>query len=372
MQSDIFLIRAACLAPSSMRALLLLSLCSAAAAAPGPLPSDLHASLLRDGHARVDALVAGATAAAWLPRVLAAARAEEAACARCPAAARDDPSNAACYCCPAPPASPRAFFRARRLAAFDSSLAALPLERALARAAAAALAVPRVRLYQWSAFVKAPGEAASAWHQDSAASPLAGDKSVTVWLALTDVPSEAGSLRFATGSHLPGVPLPSLRDVPLPQRLARMARWEDADVARTGCALTPARAMRAGDATLHLGWTLHSAPPNFSPGVRVALAVQYFADGARVHPELLALDDAGEAAAVAATGAVAPAAHRGVRFEAADGGPALLVRLLADDAITWTAWLRARPSLLVPGMPAAHSELMPLAWPSPAQQQHEF
>ena len=342
--------------------------CAAAVSAAARLPADLHSSLLRDGHARVDALIAGATAESWLARVLAAARAEEAACARCPAAAVEDPANSTCFCCPAASASsPRSFFRARRLAAHDASLAALPHARELARAAAAALAVPRVRLYQWSAFIKAPGDGVSAWHQDAAASPLAGDKSVTVWLALSAVPAEAGPLRFASGSHLPGVPLPSLRDVPLAQRLARMALWDDADMARTGCPLTPARAMNAGDATLHLGWTLHAAPPNLSPYARVALAVQYFADGARIHPDLLALDD-GEAAVAAATGAVmAPAAHRGVRFEAAEGGPALLVRLLADDTITWSAWLRARPPLLVPGAPVAHPELTPLVWGDPAR-----
>ena len=306
------------------------------------LPDHLHRDLVQDGHARLPRLLTSGEASEWLRRVVAASRAEEAACSVCSARAIADPSDSTCYCCPAP-APDRSFFRARRLAQFDPSLESLPRHPAIVAAAAAALAVPRVRLYQWSSFLKAPGEAASGWHQDAAASPLRGDKAVTVWIALSDVPAAVGSLRFATGSHLPGVPIPSLRDVPLVERLVKMSNWSDADVERmTGLPLTDALAMSAGDATMHLGWTLHSALPNTSPDLRVAIALQYVADGARIYPDLLELDE--ESGASSGD----PLLRRGVRFDAADGA-ALYVRLLADDAITWTQWLRARPPLLIPG-----------------------
>ena len=40
--------------------------------------------------------------------------------------------------------------------------------------------------------------------------------------------------------------------------------------------------MRAGDATFHSGWTLHSAPGNRSDNMREVMTVIYLADGARV------------------------------------------------------------------------------------------
>jgi hypothetical protein len=42
--------------------------------------------------------------------------------------------------------------------------------------------------------------------------------------------------------------------------------------------------MRVGDVSCHHGWTLHMAPEQ-PPGTprRAALAISYFADGARVH-----------------------------------------------------------------------------------------
>lgn len=42
--------------------------------------------------------------------------------------------------------------------------------------------------------------------------------------------------------------------------------------------------MQTGDVSCHHGWTLHTAPkhPSATPP-RLALAVSYFADGARVH-----------------------------------------------------------------------------------------
>jgi len=133
--------------------------------------------------------------------------------------------------------------------------------------------------------------------------------------------------------------------------------------------------MAAGDATLHLGWTLHAAAPNTSPEPRVALALQYFVDGARIHEDLLELEGGegglgGRAAgrhgkaAIGVRGeeGLSPPAPRGVRYDAAGGAPSLFVRLLSDDAITWTAWLRARPPVLVPGAVMQHEELTPVVW----------
>ena len=40
--------------------------------------------------------------------------------------------------------------------------------------------------------------------------------------------------------------------------------------------------MKAGDATFHAGWTLHSAPGNQSPNMREVMTIIYMADGAKV------------------------------------------------------------------------------------------
>lgn len=321
--------------------------------------------LLADGYERLPSLMSAELARAWGARVLAAAEREAAWCRECNSTDASLPMHRCSGCDTTSVAGGRkSFFRARRLLAEDAELAKLVRSRALTRAVARALGAGKgqLRLYQASAFVKFPGDLPSAWHQDSAASPLATDKAATLWLALSDVPASAGSLQFANGSHLPHTPL-SLRDLSSPARLAAVSAFTDAEIeARTRCAVTPAVDMRAGDATLHLGWTMHAAPPNRSNTTRVALAVQYFIHGARVHRDLLAFDDR-EGVGIARDGELLVAeasAQRGIRFEPEGGGRALFVRLLSDDLATWAPWLHARPPLLVPGALVAHETLTPL------------
>ena len=212
--------------------------------------------------------------------------------------------------------------------------------------------VSALRLYAASVFLKRPGDGLSLWHQDAAAMPLRSDKIATLWVALQDVPAAAGPLQFVRGSHLPGVAVPSLRDLPPRERtLAARLPGSTAEVERdTGLKATAARGMAAGDATIHLGWTLHGAAENAATTDRVALAVTFFEDGARVDPNLLEHVPAGGREA---------GASKGVRFRGEDGGE-LIVHILADDRDTWEPWLHARPPLLIPGAPARHPELLPL------------
>ena len=51
-----------------------------------------------------------------------------------------------------------------------------------------------------------------------------------------------------------------------------------------GLTLDTHGAVAAGDATFHLGWTLHRAPANASDLMRSVMTVIYFADGAVVGP----------------------------------------------------------------------------------------
>ena len=161
---------------------------------------------------------------------------------------------------------------------------------------------------------------------------------------------------------------------PTVQRLLRMAVWGDDDVSRganLSIAEPPPEGMRAGDATLHLGWTLHGAQGNACAQDRPAIAITYFADGARVHRSVLrmARSDGRRPQAGAdagAAGAPEPGDERAIRLSTADGGSELLVRLLTDDAGTWMRWLRASPPVLIPGMPVKDAALAPLLFASPA------
>ena len=149
------------------------------------------------------------------------------------------------------------------------------LARSLAPTAAQLLGSARVRLYQDSLFQKRPGDGPTRWHADLAMAPLDTNDFVTCWLPLQPVPCEedgGSALVFAAGSH---------RDVALPfwhgdprEAGDLSARYEEHEATRDG-------ALEVGDASWHHGWTLHCASGNAQPQPRLALALSYFADGAR-------------------------------------------------------------------------------------------
>ena len=146
--------------------------------------------------------------------------------------------------------------------------------RRFAGVAARLLGVPAVRLYHDQALFKPPGSGRTPWHQDRWYWPLATDRTVTMWLALVDVPAEAGPMRFAAGSHR----ATSLGNAGISEgndrRLAALIEERGWPVVSAPLA--------AGDATFHLGGLLHSAGGNTSDTVREALTVIYFADGSRI------------------------------------------------------------------------------------------
>lgn len=131
------------------------------------------------------------------------------------------------------------------------------------------LGVPSVRLYQDAVFMKRPGDGATDWHSDLGLAPFDTNSFLTFWLPLTPVPPRGGSsLVYAIGSH---------RDFALPfhgdldEDLSGRHKLR-----RTGSILP-------GDASIHHGWTLHSASavPEGGP-LRVAWTLGFIADGARL------------------------------------------------------------------------------------------
>ena len=146
-----------------------------------------------------------------------------------------------------------------------------------AQVAAALLGVDGVRLYHDQALCKEPGGGYTPWHQDQVYWPFDTDRTITMWMPLVDVPAEVGSMTFASGSHRMG-------------ELGRHVIGDDSEAAyaatvdELGLPLDTHGAVAAGDATFHMGWTLHRAPANASDLMRSVMTVIYFADGARVGP----------------------------------------------------------------------------------------
>jgi hypothetical protein len=100
--------------------------------------------------------------------------------------------------------------------------------------------------------------------------PLDTHAYVTCWLPLRSLSEQDSALIFASGSH---------RDFSLPYWRAELGDL----TGRYPVESYPLLAL--GDATWHAGWTLHSSPPQPKTGPpRAAMAVSFFADGARRLP----------------------------------------------------------------------------------------
>jgi len=149
------------------------------------------------------------------------------------------------------------------------------MARRFASIAARLMGAEGARLYHDQALFKEAGGGITPWHQDQHYWPLATNKTITMWMTLADIDADMGTLRFASGSHAEGY----LGDIPISDESETQLR---AFVERRGFKLQQADVMKAGAATFHSGWTLHSAPPNFSDQMRPAMTVIYYADGARV------------------------------------------------------------------------------------------
>jgi hypothetical protein len=144
-----------------------------------------------------------------------------------------------------------------------------------ARVAAELLDVEGVRLYHDQALFKEPTGGRTPWHQDQNYWPLDTDDTITMWMPLADIHANVGSMTFVDGSHHHGdVGAGDISDV------------SDAAIAdrieSEGLSTTTHGSLRAGDATFHRGWTLHSAPPNPTAHMRPVMTIIYFADGARI------------------------------------------------------------------------------------------
>lgn len=143
-----------------------------------------------------------------------------------------------------------------------------------ARIAAELMGVRGVRLYHDQALIKEPGGKPTPWHQDHYYWPLDTEHTITLWMALVDIPPEMGSMSFASGTHHSNV-FP-------PMEISERSQEYFEKTIREGKIPTPSYSLKAGDATFHSGDLLHSAHGNQSPNRREVMTVIYYADGTRI------------------------------------------------------------------------------------------
>jgi ectoine hydroxylase-related dioxygenase (phytanoyl-CoA dioxygenase family) len=97
-----------------------------------------------------------------------------------------------------------------------------------------------------------------------------------MWMPLIDITEEMGMLTFASESHKSGF----VENVAISDESEALLEKHIRD---KGFQISRPKYMKAGDATWHYGWTLHTAPGNQSKEItREVITVIFFADGATV------------------------------------------------------------------------------------------
>jgi non-heme Fe2+,alpha-ketoglutarate-dependent halogenase len=130
---------------------------------------------------------------------------------------------------------------------------------------------PDILLYTSRFFIKEPHtESIAAWHQDSTYFGLRPYEHVTAWLALSNVPKQAGPMEFAVGSHIRGQLQQRSGVVQNSVNTAGqiIVEWFDQSQTEFGV-------LKPGQFSLHHTCTVHQSGPNQSAERRVGLALSF-------------------------------------------------------------------------------------------------
>ncbi len=125
-----------------------------------------------------------------------------------------------------------------------------------------------VRLWHDQALFKEPGGRITDIHQDCSYWPIAQPEfTITMWLALTDVPAEKGCLYFYPKTNKTSLKeyVDIFKNPHEPQILKKSEKQ-----------FIP---LKAGDATFHSGLTFHGAGNNITNEMRAAMTIIYIKDG---------------------------------------------------------------------------------------------
>src|SRR5688572_22157155 len=163
----------------------------------------------------------------------------------------------------------KAFLQITNLWQNDDAVKSFVFEKKFAQLAADLLGVEKVRLYHDQALFKEPNGGHTPWHQDKYYWPLDTEKMITMWMPLVDIDDEMGIITFASGSHKSG-PIDNVEISDESDEL--YTRYVDDNKFQ----IEKATSMNAGDATFHLGWTIHSASANHSAKMREVMTIIYF------------------------------------------------------------------------------------------------
>jgi ectoine hydroxylase-related dioxygenase (phytanoyl-CoA dioxygenase family) len=224
-----------------------------------PLTADQLAQYRRDGHILLREVASQSEAAAHEPFLTAAVNRFNTETR--PLAERDTYG--------------KAFLQVMNLWERDEAVRPYVLARRFAKIAADLMGVSGVRIYHDQALYKEPGGGHTPWHQDAYYWPLDTNNTITMWMPLTDIVSEMGTLIFASRSGERGY----LSKIPISDA---SERYFQQYIEEQGYPLAANGNMTAGDASFHSGWVLHSAPRNMTDVLRKVMTIIYFADGARV------------------------------------------------------------------------------------------
>lgn len=168
-----------------------------------------------------------------------------------------------------------AFLQQLNLRYCSDAVRSFVLSPRFGRIASRLLGAPAVRLYHEQALFKPPGGIDSHWHQDQFYFPFDDTFTLGMWMPLVDCSPDMGPLRFIAGSHRYG----NLEGMSISEE---SKHFFDDFAAREGLQVVQVPGLRAGDCSLHLGWTVHGAPANRSDKMREAMTANYFPDGARI------------------------------------------------------------------------------------------
>lgn len=133
-----------------------------------------------------------------------------------------------------------------------------------------ALLGPNILLYNTSFVIKEPNSKAHiSWHQDLTYWGFNDDKQVAAWIALSDATEENGCMHMIPGSHKGGQ-LPHRTTKDSNNLLHHGQTIEGASEEQSRCI-----PLKAGETSLHHGWTMHTSYPNKSDDRRIGLTINY-------------------------------------------------------------------------------------------------